>query len=46
MLFIDYALELVDFDADKISALIDYAVVRQNGNNLELDDLFLQFLSR
>ena len=42
----DYALELVEFDADKISALIDYAVVRQNGNNLELDDLFLQFFEQ
>jgi hypothetical protein len=42
----DYALELVDFDADKITALTDYAVVRQNGNNLELDDLFLQFFEQ
>lgn len=39
----DYALELVDFDTDKISALVDYSVIRQNGNNLELDDLYLQF---
>jgi hypothetical protein len=42
----DYALELVDFDADKIAALLDYSVVRQNGNNLELDDLFLQFFEQ
>lgn len=42
----DYALELVDFDADKISALVDYSVVRQNGNNLELDDVFLQFFEQ
>ena len=42
----DYALELVDFDADKITALADYAVVRQNGNYLELDDLFLQFFEQ
>ncbi len=42
----DYALELVDFDADKITSLIDHAVVRQNGNNLELDDLFLQFFEQ
>jgi len=42
----DYALELVDFDADKISALTDYSVVRQNGNNLELDDLYLQFFEQ
>ena len=42
----DYALELVDFDNDKISSLIDHSVVRQNGNNLELDDLFLQFFEQ
>lgn len=42
----DYALELVDFDADKINALIDYSVIRRNGNNLELDDLFLQFFEQ
>ena len=42
----DYALELVDFDVDKIAALIDYAVVRQNGNNLELDDSYLQFFEQ
>lgn len=42
----DYALELVDFDADKITSLVDYSVVRQNGNNLELDDLFLQFFEQ
>ena len=42
----DYALELVDFDADKITALTDYSVVRQNGNNLELDDLYLQFFEQ
>ena len=42
----DDALELVDFDADKIAALVDYSVVRQNGNNLELDDLFLQFFEQ
>lgn len=42
----DYALELVDFDADKINALIEYSVLRQNGNNLELDDLFLQFFEQ
>jgi hypothetical protein len=42
----DYALELVDFDNDKISSLIDHSVVRQNGKNLELDDLFLQFFEQ
>jgi hypothetical protein len=42
----DFALELVDFDADKITALTDYSVVRQNGNNLELDDMYLQFFEQ
>ncbi|MES2703743.1 MAG: hypothetical protein V4649_13965 [Bacteroidota bacterium] len=42
----DYALELVDFDADKIASLIDHSVIRQNGNHLELDDLFLQFFEQ
>jgi hypothetical protein len=42
----DYALELVNFDTDKIASLIDYSIVRQNGNNLELDDLFLQFFEQ
>lgn len=42
----DYALELVDFDADKIAALIDLGVVRLNGNNLELDDMYLQFFEQ
>jgi hypothetical protein len=42
----DYALELVEFDADKITALAEYSVIRQNGNNVELDDLFLQFFEQ
>lgn len=42
----DYALQLVDFNEDKIQALIDYSVIRQNGNYLELDDQFLQFFEQ
>ena len=42
----DYALELVDFDADKIASLIEYSVITQNGNNVALDDLFLQFFEQ
>ncbi|WP_221390309.1 hypothetical protein [Dyadobacter sp. NIV53] len=42
----DHALELVDFDEDKIRTLIHYSVIRQNGNNLELDDQFLQFFEQ
>ncbi len=42
----DYALELVDFDADKINALLEYSVLRQNGSNLELDDMYLHFFEQ
>lgn len=42
----DHALELVDFDEDKIRILIDYSVIRENGTNLELDDQFLQFFEQ
>ena len=42
----DYALELVEFDADKINALQEFSIIRQNGNNLELDDLYLQFFEQ
>lgn len=42
----DYALELVDFDGDKIEALADYGVIRQNGSNIELDDMYLQFFEQ
>lgn len=42
----DYALELVDLDADKIAALMDHSVIRMNGNSLELDDVYLQFFEQ
>lgn len=42
----DYALELVENNDNKIQYLIDRSVVRQNGNNLEIDDLFLQFFEQ
>lgn len=42
----DDALELVDFDEDKIRSLIAYSVIRHNGNNLELDDQFSQFFEQ
>jgi hypothetical protein len=40
------ALELVDYDEDKLSALIEFSVIRENGSFLELDDQFLQFFEQ
>jgi hypothetical protein len=42
----DYALEVVDYNADKIQALLEYAVLRENGPYLELDDQYLQFFEQ
>ena len=42
----DYALEVVDYNADKIQALVEYAVLRENGPYLELDDQYLQFFEQ
>ena len=40
------ALELVDYDENKIQALIDYQVIRKNNDFLELDDIYLDFFER
>lgn len=42
----DYALELVENNDHKILYLIDRSVIRQNGYNLEIDDLYLQFFEQ
>ncbi|GHT59256.1 hypothetical protein AGMMS50239_05470 [Bacteroidia bacterium] len=42
----DYALDLVENNDNRIKYLLDREVVRQNGNNLEIDDLFLQFFEQ
>jgi hypothetical protein len=42
----EYALELVENNDNKIQYLIDRSVIRQNGNNLEIDDLYLQFFEQ
>lgn len=42
----DHALELVEYNEDKLSSLIEFAVLRQNGPFLELDDQFLQFFEQ
>lgn len=42
----EYALELVDNDDNRLQKLINRSVIRQNGNHLEIDDLFLQFFEQ
>jgi hypothetical protein len=42
----DYALDLVENNENRIKYLLDREVIRQNGNNLEIDDLFLQFFEQ
>lgn len=42
----DYALEMVEGDDNRIKHLIEYGVIRENGNWLELDDQFLQFFEQ
>lgn len=42
----EYALELVDNNAGRLQYLLDRSVIRQNGNTLEIDDLYLQFFEQ
>lgn len=42
----EYALDLVEQNDNRIQYLLNRAVIRQNGSNLELDDLFLQFFEQ
>lgn len=42
----EYALDLVDNNDGKLQYLIDRSVIRQNGNNLEIDDLYVQFFEQ
>lgn len=42
----EYALDLIEHNEDRIQYLIDRSVIRQNGNNLEIDDLYLQFFEQ
>jgi len=37
---------LVDNDDNRLQKLLNRSVIRQNGNNLEIDDLFLQFFEQ
>ena len=42
----EYALEIVGDDDNRIQYLLSRSVIRQNGNNLEFDDLFHQFFEQ
>ena len=42
----DYALELVNNEENRIQYLLSREVIRQNGNHLEIDDLFLHFFEQ
>ena len=39
----DFANQLVDYKEDRIQFLIDYGVIRDNGDFLELEDVYLKF---
>lgn len=43
---LDYALELLEDNYNRLQFLINHSVIRQNGNNLEIDDLYLQFFEQ
>ena len=43
---LSYALELVDYDENRIDYLVQRSVVRENGGLLELDDQFLEFFEQ
>lgn len=39
----DYALELTDYKEERIKYLIDYGMIRDSGNFLEMEDVYLKF---
>ncbi|WP_312076560.1 hypothetical protein [Chryseobacterium sp.] len=42
----EYALEMVDDNDGRLQYLMNRSVIRQNGNTLEIDDLYLQFFEQ
>ena len=40
---LDFALEVVDYKRDRIRYLIDHGVIHENGDFLELEDVYIQF---
>ena len=39
----DYALELTEYKEERIKYLIDYGMIRDSGNFLEMEDVYLKF---
>lgn len=39
----DYALELTEYKEERIRYLIDYGIIRDSGNFLEMEDVYLKF---
>lgn len=39
----DYALEIADYKADRIRYLIENEVIRESGDYLEMEDIYVQF---
>lgn len=39
----DYALELTDYDEDLIKFLIEYGIIHESGDFLEMEDIYLNF---
>lgn len=42
----DYALELSDYKAERINYLIDNEVIRESGDYLEMEDIYIQFFEQ
>ena len=43
---LNYARELVDYDENRIDFLIQHSVINENGNLIELDDLYREFFEQ
>jgi hypothetical protein len=43
---LNYARELVDYDENRIEFLIQHSVINENGNLIELDDLYREFFEQ
>ena len=39
----DYALEMTEYKEERIRYLIDYGVIRDTGDFLEMEDIYLKF---
>lgn len=42
----EYALDLLENNDNEIQYLLKYSIIRQNGNGLEINDLYLQFFEQ